>query len=407
MAQPPRRNLFYLGWFAFGHFSVDTPGGALWILAPTIGLAWGLSPAEVGFIIAAHGLGGGLGYIPAGLMGDRYRRRGLLMLLTVWWVVFGYLAASAAPGYWTLVALLALASVGDAAWHPMATGTMVEQMPKRRALALGVHLSGGIMAEVIGPLAAGFLLAVLDWREVLRIAVVPSVLMGIGFLFFHRGVPSIGEGAITKADLRHIVEVWGRPAGLGMFAVGVTYNMAFLGLLAMAPLFFQDYHGYSSAWAGSVIAAMWLGGGLAAPLVGRLSDGVGRKRVIVLSMLGGAAGAGVAAVAGNAVVLVVAAVFAATLLVGARPVLLAAAVEMVGRRAVTSLGLIYAVMDGVGALGALLAGLAGTSDLRYSFAFVAGAAVLASAMAAAHPFAVDSTSRRSLASDEASERTGA
>jgi FSR family fosmidomycin resistance protein-like MFS transporter len=141
--------------------------------------------------------------------------------------------------------------------------------------------------------------------------------------------------------------------------------------------------------------------------VGRLSDGVGRKPVIVLSMLGGAGGVGVAAFAGNSVLLVAAVIFAATLLVSVRPALLAAAVEMVGRREVTSLGLIYAVMDGVGALGALLAGLAGGTDLRYSFAFVAGAAVLASVIAAAQPFAVASSSRQSPASAEQVEEAGA
>jgi hypothetical protein len=69
-------------------------------------------------------------------------------------------------------------------------------------------------------------------------------------------------------------------------------------------------------------------------------------------------------------------------------VYLAGAVEMVGRRESTALGLIYGVMDGLGALGGLLAGMAGTNDLRYALVFAAGASFVCGAFALVHPFAV-------------------
>jgi len=369
-----------------GHFSVDTPGGALWLLAPAIGLAWDLSPAEIGFLITAHNLGAGLGYLPSGILGDRFSRRGLMLTITVWWVVIGYFAASLAPGYWTLALLLGVAASGDAAWHPMATGSMVQRMPNRRALALGVHLTGGIMAEVVGPLAVGFLLGYLDWRVVARIAVIPAVLMGVGLLYFHRYIAPPRESAMTSADLRAVLGVWRSWSGFSMFGLGVSYSMAFVGLMAMTALFFQDYHGYSSAWAGAAFAAMLLGGAGAAPLVGRLSDTWGRKRVVVSSAFVGAFGILLTAASSHPALLVLGVVIAGTALTGMRPVYLAAAVEMVGRRETTSLGLIYAVMDGIGALGGLLAGLAGTHDLRYALVFAAGASVVSGLFALTHSF---------------------
>ena len=77
-----------------------------------------------------------------------------------------------------------------------------------------------------------------------------------------------------------------------------------------------------------------------------------------------------------------------TALSGMRPVYLAAAVEMVGKRESTSLGLIYAVMDGIGATGGLLAGLAGTNDLRLALVFAASAATVSGLLAIVHPFTV-------------------
>ena len=94
-------------------------------------------------------------------------------------MVLGYLAASAAPSYWVLVALLAVAAIGGAAWHPLATAAMMQHMPHRRAQALGAHLIGGVAADAIAPLAVGFLLNVMDWQSVLRLSVVPAALMGL------------------------------------------------------------------------------------------------------------------------------------------------------------------------------------------------------------------------------------
>ena len=50
-------------------------------------------------------------------------------------------------------------------------------------------------------------------------------------------------------------------------------------------------------------------------------------------------------------------------------------VEVAGRSESTTLGLTFAIMDGVGALGALLGGIAVSYDLRLAFVFAALAAM--------------------------------
>ena len=71
-----------------------------------------------------------------------------------------------------------------------------------------------------------------------------------------------------------------------------------------------------------------------------------------------------------------------TLLTAVRPVVLAAAVEFSGRSEATTLGIVFAVLDGVGALGALLAGYAGEIDLSWAYVLAGGLAVLAAAQTA-------------------------
>lgn len=70
-------------------------------------------------------------------------------------------------------------------------------------------------------------------------------------------------------------------------------------------------------------------------------------------------------------------VVSATLLMAVRPVVLASAVEFSGESESTTLGIVFAVLDGVGALGALLAGFVGELGLSLAYVLAAALALLA------------------------------
>ena len=90
--------------------------------------------------IAIHSIGSALAYLPAGILADRIADHGRLLLATFVWVAVGYALSALAPGFWTVAIMLAVAGLGDAAWHPIATGVLVRLRPERRAEALGVHM---------------------------------------------------------------------------------------------------------------------------------------------------------------------------------------------------------------------------------------------------------------------------
>ncbi|MDH3672346.1 MAG: MFS transporter [Gammaproteobacteria bacterium] len=372
--------------FPLGHLANDWAPSAIWLLAPAIAFSMGLSPGEVGLLIAIHSIGASLAYIPAGLLGDHFRNRGLLLAATFWWVAIGYFVAASAPGFWTLAVLLAVGGMGDAAWHPIATGVMVQQMPNRRAQVLGIHAMGGTLAEVGAPLCVGFLLASFDWRTVLELSVIPAVLMGLVFLRIARYVSPSRQHGLSMGDIHHFLHVWLRPAGLWIIAIVTTYNMSWMAIMSMTPLFLQGAHGYSPAQTGIVFAAMLLIGSFAQPLLGRLSDVVGRKRVIVGTIAGAIVCSASIPFLDQPVGLISALIAVAGLLVGVRAVILAAMVEMAGRRESTTLGLAFTIMDGIGALGAVFAGLASSMDLRYAFLVAAALAAATVIMATRHAF---------------------
>jgi FSR family fosmidomycin resistance protein-like MFS transporter len=373
-----------LACFSLGHLANDWAPSTIWLIAPAIAASLALSPAEVGLLITVASVGAALGYFPAGLLADRVANRGLLLLATFWWVAIGYLVASLAPGFWSVALLFAVAGLGDAAWHPIATGVLVQALPKRRAHALGIHAMGGTFAEVLAPLSVGFLLAVFDWRTTLQVSALPALLMGLAFIRIARRVPRSPRQAISRADIRtlwRLWRLWRGPRGLTMIAMISIYNMALMAILAMTPLFLQQVHGFSPAETGIAFAAMVLAGALAQPVIGRLSDRSGRKRVFVAGNLVAVLACFAVAASAAPAAAALALVLAVGALYGIRAAVLAAVVEFSSEREATTLGFAFAVLDGVGALGALLAGAVGSLDLHYAFLLAAGFAAGAAAIA--------------------------
>ena len=381
-----KSNRFMLFSFPLGHLVNDWPGAALWLLAPAIAISMDLSSVEVGLLISIHAAVASLAYFPAGLIGDFIRNRGLLLTCTFWWVAIGYFLAASAPDFWTLAILLGLAGLGDAAWHPIATGAMVEQMPGRRAQVLGIHALGGTLAEVGAPLSVGFLLGFFDWQTVLQISTIPAFLMAVAFLWYRKRVPMPRETSVTRHDLKSMLGIWLRPEGLKTTAIIILYNMSLMGGLAMLPLYIQNDHGISMAQSGVLFASVWVVGALAQPFLGQLSDVIGRKQVIMVALTAAAALLCIVSVSDSLVWIVTLLLIGLGALVGVRAVLLAAMVDVSGKRESTTLGFAFAVMDGVGALGAFLAGIAGRNDLRYAFVFAAVVALLAMVLTMLHRF---------------------
>ncbi len=362
----------------FGHLSNDWLPAAIWLLAPAIGLAFDLKPSEVGLLLAIHSIGASLAYFPAGVLADRTRLQGRLLLGTFWWVALGYLLASTAPSFWSLAILLAIGGMGDAAWHPIATGILVRQMPKQRGQALGVHAVGGTLAEVLSPLLVGFLLAFLDWRVVLQISVIPATLMGIAFLFIARRIPSRhASTVISRSDLGAFITQWRSRTGLFLIAGIATYNMALIALMTMSPLFMQRELGFNSAQTGMAFAAAMLMGSIGQPIVGRLSDRRGRFGIFAVGSVVAAGLAGAVALSDAPVLIISLLTMAMAVLVTIRSGVLAMAVDHASKHEATALGFVFVVLDGVGALGAVLAGLVGDFSLVASFGLAGGLSLLA------------------------------
>jgi len=337
----------------------------------------GLGPVEVGLILTINGLGAGLAYLPAGIIADRSSRPGYLMLLTFWWVAIGYLSATLVPGFWAVTLLLAFGVMGDAFWHPVATGVLVKEMPDRRAHALGIHAVGGsIGAEVLGPLATGFLLGYFSWQTSLQILVIPVVIMGIVFIPISKRITRDVKAKRVEIDFKALLKRWSTRTGIAMMAMMIFYNMSLMAMLGMTPLYLQSEHALSTFHSGIVFAALLMVGTLFQPFFGHYTDSRGRKPIILAILLISSLFAFVAGMSTQLIWAIVGLLPAVALLTAVRPVVLAAAVDFSGRSEATTLGIVFTVLDGVGMLGALFAGFVGEFDLSRAYILAAALAML-------------------------------
>ena len=367
-----RDHRFLLGVLSLGHLTNDWVAGSLWLLAPAIAVSMGLGPTEVGLILTINGIGAGLAYIPAGILADRSSRPGYLMLLSFWWVAIGYFSATLAPGFWAVTLLLAVAVMGDAFWHPIATGVLVKEMPDRRAQVLGIHAVGGsIGAEVLGPLTAGFLLGYFEWQNALQILVIPAVIMGILFIPIAARISRDIPSRVSTIDFSGLASQWLKTRGYALMLVMILYSMALTAMLAMTPLYFQARHGLSPFHTGLLFALMLMIGSLCQPWFGKFSDNRARKPIILLVLLVAGLSALFAGISSGLFWFTLGLLPAVVLLTAVRPILLAAAVEYSGKSEATTLGIVFTVLDGVGMFGALCAGLIGEIDLSYAFVMAA------------------------------------
>ncbi len=373
--------------FCAGHMAVDWPHGALWILIPAIGVAMDLSPSDLGLMVSLTAVGGALSLIPAGMLSDHTRRRGALFVSTFVWVVVGYGLASMAPDLWSLTLLLAVAGMGTSAWHPLATGTLTQTLPAQRARVLGIHAMGGTLAEVFAPVLTGALLVYVDWRQGLLLAVVPAVALGFVFLALRGRLTVPVESDARMVDLKDLARRWLSRVGLLLVAMISVYNMAIMAVLAMATLFIVNDLGLSEFWAGIAFAAMILAGAVLQPVMGHISDTLGRRKIFAFSLLA-------AAPFGFLMPLVEAPWLALAFLIimigafyGVRSVVLASALDFAGKREGTTLALAFVLMDGVGALGAFLGGYVGDIDLAYAFSLASAFALIAAFLSAASTLA--------------------
>ncbi len=378
---------------SLGHGLTHWYPATFYLILPIIGKELGLTYSQIGLIMTCQYIAGAIANVPGGILVDTVGRKGALMALSLFWVGFPYLLMGFAHGYLMLLGCVVLVGIGNSLWHPSAIPTLARRFPERKGLVLSIHGMGGNVGDALAPLAVGALLAFLTWREVVIINVIPGLVMSLLLLVF-LGALRIGPKASQEESVQSLRDYFrGIPAlfrnrSLVLLTIsGAFRSMTQNALLTFLPIYLAYEMGFEIFWVGAGMFALQAAGFAATPIAGHLSDRMGRRSILMTSMLMSGVVLGFMALAGKSHAFIFFVAVLGFFLYAIRPVLQAWLLESTPRNmGGTSIGILFGAQSLGSSVAPLIAGIiADRYGLIATFWFLAGTIVIANLFILAMP----------------------
>ncbi len=344
-------------------------------VVPQITTEFAVSRGAVGLALTGMWAAYALSQFPSGVLADRFGER-YVILLAVGLTAVASLLLAAAPNY-AVFAVTAVVLGGGAGLHYTVATSFLARHFDRVGRAIGIHVTGGPVAGLVAPVAAAAVGVRYGWRPALLLGAV--VALPVFVLFWHRIEPT--PPAQPETTMRSRFEIGPLRRLLDRPEIRYTTLMSIGGAFcwqataSFLPAFLIGYHGQSAATASLLFSAYFVVHGVSQPLLGTLSDRIGRDPVAV-----GAFGTGILGY-GTLVVGTGVAVLAAIPLVGlgmswGAPVQSRFMDILSSDERAAGFGLVRTVYMTLGALGSVVVG-ALSEVAGWSVAFGLLAAVLA------------------------------
>ena len=314
-------------------------------------LPWGSATSKWPPSLQIRQAGFGAVNLGGGVFVDMLKSQwGLILTGCMVWAAIAQLAVGAAPNFALLIIAVSLVSIPGSVWHLPATAALSQRFPDRRGFAISMHAFGSNIGNVLGPLLAGALLAVLFYKTVLFIYAAPALAVSFFVWWSLRDVgrdagPS--EGKSFKAQFLTTIQVLKNPIVLYLVLASALRGVGLNALFNWTPFYLEEELGMGHFMAGVHFALLTGSGIAAAPVLGILSDKFSRKMVLVPGLLIAAVLASLVVSAGDSVLLPLVLAGVGIFTFSLQQIILAAVLDVTGRgtEAATT-GFIFG-MDGI------------------------------------------------------------
>ena len=341
-------------------------GHAFFVILPVIYSSLGLSPIMVGLLGSARMVAGGAAVMVGGVLVDRLQHRRLLILyISLITMGLSYLMVGLAPTYGLILIALVLASLSGSIWHPTARSLLSQIYPRRRGFIISLDRSVGSIGDTVGPLAAGGLLVVVAWQRIflgaLPLALAFALLIWItlrrAYTWQELGARKRTETRPLKEQFQALADLF-RSNGKSLLTLLLVAGLSGLGqggLLLWIPLYLQETQGMGPVGIGAHLALLTGAGIATGPLLGLVSDRVGRIPIILVVLGAKAVLAALMAAFGSGILLTVLVAAMGAFMFGINPLIQAWALDIAEGRKLegTMLGMLWgnnAVFRGGGPL---------------------------------------------------------
>ncbi|HEY2692557.1 MAG TPA: DHA2 family efflux MFS transporter permease subunit [Streptosporangiaceae bacterium] len=336
VARQERRRWWALAALALSVLVVGLDLTVLNLALPTLGVQLHASTSDLQWFIDSYSLVLAAALLPAGLLGDRFGRKKMLILALILFAVAS-LACAYSQTSGELVAARAFLGLGAAVILPLSISVIpVLFTPEERPKAIAVVMGAVFIGYPVGPLLGGWLLDNFWWGAVflINVPVIALALIAVTLLMpesrsEHRprldlagvAISSLGLISLTYGVIKAGQDGWGdaaalatmvgglvilaafvawerrvsrRPGGqplvqLSLFqSAGFTWgtilatlmSFALFGILFAMPLYFRDARGLDSLGAGLRLLPM-IGGMVVGMVAGTRLQGGGEKGPLV------------------------------------------------------------------------------------------------------------------------------
>jgi MFS family permease len=285
---------FILGALTFGHGVAHLYDLGFPVFLTAIANTLALSTRETGYLLAIRTSGTGLVSMGSGVLVDRFRGQwGLMLTVCMVLNVIAFCVIGLSPNWGILIIGVVLISIPGSLWHLPAIASLSRRFSDRRAFSISIHSFGSTVGNALGPLVAGTLLLYLIWREVLLLYAIPAGVVAIFVWWSLRDLgreehqqPGDGEVRTLRTLAGAGLTFFRNPAMLALLVAASFRSIATAAMFDWTPFYLENSPedgglGYSYFWTGFQMALLTGTGAISSPILGQLSDKLGRKQILL------------------------------------------------------------------------------------------------------------------------------
>ncbi len=264
------------------------------VMLPAIKETFGISAIQIGALMTAKEIAMGLSSLPGGVLSDRLRRyRGIIMAACMALFGLSWLLVGVASVYPLLIFGMVLVSIATSVWHLPSMAEISRRFSESKGTSLAIFGIGGSVGDIFGPVITGLLLSVLAWRGIISIYAIVPLLMTFWFIWGFRSLGRASQSDETAAEkdvdlktqINTTIKYFKTTAIWKVNLVAGLRGMCFTIYVTFLPLYMKEGLSLSSQSMGFHFGLLWAVGIVASPLMGHLSDRLGRKPVLVPALL--------------------------------------------------------------------------------------------------------------------------
>ncbi|HWR40520.1 MAG TPA: MFS transporter [Patescibacteria group bacterium] len=271
---------------ALSHAITDLSQGALPLLLPFLKNSFSLTYSQVGFIVLAQNITSSVIQPVFGYISDRFPMPWLVplgLLLSG----LGMAATGLAPSYPSLLLIVIVTGLGIAAFHPQGA-KMIHNTSQlhSRGQSMAVFSLGGNLGQACGSVFMIALLTLPGTTNNTLYFCLPALILAV-LLWINLPALSPQTSYLAQTQKEKLPSATPIPwAMVSLLLVYIFFRSSIAaGLTTYIPLYFGDYLGGSHTFAGYLVSSYLLSGVAGTYVGGVLGDKIGRKTVILGSML--------------------------------------------------------------------------------------------------------------------------